>query len=311
VIETAPTRIELRHLRSYIAVAEERHFRRAAERLHMSQPPLSQQIKTLEEALGVQLLIRDRRGVVVTDAGQVFLEQARAVLAAMDGAVDAARRAQDGELGHLSVGFVGSSMYGRVPEIIRRFRAAHPTVHLSLRELGTGAQAEALIHGEIDVGFLRPPVSAEGVEIDQLLDEPVVVVMPEDHHLVGMPSLTLMHLRRERFVLLSRAAAPGQHDAISKALAADGAAPLVVQEAEEMQTIIGLVASGMGVSLVPASVRALDRHDVVYRDIVGPAPRIELAYAYRRGDTNPVVQNFLAAVRAPGDTPRTFSPVPL
>lgn len=301
MIDPAPVRIELRHLRSYVAVAEERHFRRAAERLHMSQPPLSQQIKTLEEALGVSLLTRDRRGVEVTVAGEAFLEQARAVLAAMDQAVDVARRADQGELGRLSIGFVGSAMYGRVPDVLRRFRTEHLGVHLTLRELGTTAQVDALTHGEIDVGFLRPPVSAEGIEIEHFADEPVVVVLPQDHHLVGMPSLTLVHLRRERFVQLSAAAAPGQHDAIQRALAAEGAAPLVVQEAEEMQTVVGLVASGLGVSLVPASVRALDRHDVVYRDIVGPAPRVELACAYRKRDASPVVAAFVEAVRAARD----------
>ncbi|WP_158276647.1 MULTISPECIES: LysR substrate-binding domain-containing protein [Solirubrobacterales] len=301
MIEPAPHRIELRHLRSYVAVAEERHFRRAAERLHMSQPPLSQQIKTLEEALGVELLIRNRRGVEVTVAGQAFLEQARAVLAAMDQAVDVARRADRGELGRLSIGFVGSAMYGRVPDVLRRFRTEHLGVHLTLRELGTAAQVDGLVHGEIDVGFLRPPVSAEGIEIEHFADEPVVVVLPQDHHLVGMPSLTLVHLRRERFVQLSAAAAPGQHDAIQRALAAEGAAPLVVQEAEGLQTVVGLVASGLGVSLVPASVRALDRHDVVYRDIVGPAPRVELAVAFRKRDTSPVVASFVEAVRAARD----------
>lgn len=301
MIDPAPPRIELRHLRSYVAVAEERHFRRAAERLHMSQPPLSQQIKTLEEALGVELLIRNRRGVEVTVAGEAFLEQARVVLAAMDQAVGVARRADQGELGQLSIGFVGSAMYGRVPDVLRRFRTGHLGVHLTLRELGTAAQVDALVHGDIDVGFLRPPVSAEGVEIEHFADEPVVVVLPQDHHLVGMPSLTLVHLRRERFVQLSAAAAPGQHEAIHRALAAEGAAPLVVQEAEEMQTVVGLVASGLGVSLVPASVRALDRHDVVYRDIVGPAPRVELAFAYRKRDTSPVVASFLDSVRAARD----------
>lgn len=301
MIDPAPPRIELRHLRSYVAVAEERHFRRAAERLHMSQPPLSQQIKTLEEALGVELLIRNRRGVEVTVAGEAFLEQARLVLSAMDQAVGVARRADQGELGQLSIGFVGSAMYGRVPDVLRRFRTAHLGVHLTLRELGTAAQVDALVHGTIDVGFLRPPVSAEGIEIEAFADEPVVVVLPQDHHLVGMPSLTLVHLRRERFVQLSAAAAPGQHEAIHRALAAEGAAPLVVQEAEEMQTVVGLVASGLGVSLVPASVRALDRHDVVYRDIVGPAPRAELAFAYRKRDTSPVLASFVDAVRAARD----------
>ncbi len=301
MIDPAPPRIELRHLRSYVAVAEERHFRRAAERLHMSQPPLSQQIKTLEEALGVELLIRNRRGVEVTVAGEAFLEQARLVLAAMDQAVGVARRADQGELGQLSIGFVGSAMYGRVPDVLRRFRTAHLGVHLTLRELGTAAQVDALVHGTIDVGFLRPPVSAEGIEIEPFVDESVVVVLPQDHHLVGLPSLTLVHLRRERFVQLSAAAAPGQHEAIHRALAAEGAAPLVVQEAEEMQTVVGLVASGLGVSLVPASVRALDRHDVVYRDIVGPAPRVELAFAYRKRDTSPVVASFVASVRAARD----------
>lgn len=299
MIDPAPARIELRHLRSFVAVAEERHFRRAAERLHMSQPPLSQQIKVLEESLGVRLLDRDRRGVEVTPAGQSFLEQARSVLLAMDNAVDVARRAQEGEIGRLAIGFVGSSMYGRVPELLREFRTGHPGVRLSLREVSTAAQVEALIAGDIDVGFLRPPVIAEGVTIEPYLHEDVIAALPEGHPLTGRTELTVADLRDEHFVLLSRAAAPGQHEAIMHGLAQAGGKPRIVQEAEELQTVIGLVATGLGVSLVPASVRALERHDVVYREFSQPdIPTVELAIAYRTGDASPVLQMFLDAVRA-------------
>jgi DNA-binding transcriptional LysR family regulator len=297
MLDPAPSRIELRHLRSYIAVAEERHFRRAAERLHMTQPPLSAQIKALEEALGVELLSRDRRGVEVTPAGRAFLEQARRVLACMDEAVDVARGAARGETGRLSIGFVGSAMYGRVPVLLRGFRTEHPGVHLTLRELSTGSQVEALSSGAIDVGFLRPPIAAEGVVIRSLLQEGVVIVLPDGHPLAAKPALRLSELQGSPLVLLSHLAAPALHDAVVLAFTQDGRAPDIVQEVDELQTAVGLVASGLGVSLVPASVRALDRHDVVYRDVEGPAPRIALAVAHRVDDPSPVLASFLAAIR--------------
>lgn len=297
MIDPAPTRIELRHLRSYVAVAEERHFRRAAERLHISQPPLSAQIKALEEALGVRLLERDRRNVVVTAAGEAFLDGARRVLEQMDLAADAARRAERGEIGRLTVGFVGSSLYGRLPELLRAFRTAHPDVGLGLRELSTAAQVEALESGSIDVGFLRPPVVPDGITILPLLEEDLVALLPEDHPLVDAGFVSLGSLRDEPFVLLSHAAAPGLHDAIVEGMKRVSATPVIAQEAEEMQTVVGLVAAGLGVSVVPASVRALDRHDVVYRELSGPAPRVELALAHREGDISPTLAAFLSVVR--------------
>ena len=292
---TAPGRIELRHLRSYVAVAEERHFRRAAERLHLSQPPVSLQIRQLEEALGVQLLQRDRRGVAVTPAGEAFLVEARAVLRAMDRAAEVAHRTAAGELGRLVVGFVGSSMYGAVPELLRAFRTAHPGVELVLRDLGTAAQAEALESGDIDVGFLRPPVTAPDLVIEPFLREELIAVLPEDHVLAtGGGSVPLRRLRDERFVLLSRASAPGLHESVVSSLTRAGRAPDVVQEADELQTVVGLVAAGLGISLVPASVRALDRHDVVYRAVAGAAPRADLAIARCAGTPSPALAAFLA-----------------
>nr|MBA2348493.1 LysR family transcriptional regulator [Solirubrobacterales bacterium] len=285
--------MELRHLRYFVAVAEELHFHRAAERLHISQPPLSQQIRALEAELDVLLLERNRRSVSLTPAGSVFLHEARAILDAVEAATEAARSAARGESGRLAIGFVGSAMHGALPGVLREHRLTHPNVALALTELPTAGQLEALASGRIDVGVLRPPVREPGLAFATIQTEPFVVALPSDHRLATQEEVALADLVEEPFVLLSRREAPGLHLSLAEAMSAAGGVPRVVQEAREMQTVVGLVAAGLGVSLVPASVGDDAHHGVAYRPVAGTAPVVELALAWRPDALSPVVEAFL------------------
>jgi DNA-binding transcriptional LysR family regulator len=286
--------VELRHLRYFVAVAEELHFRRAAERLHVSQPPLSQQIRALERELGVTLFERNRRRVELTAPGRALLTEARAVLAAVDHAVDLTQRVARGEAGALAVGFVGSAMYGALPDVLRDFRAARPGVELKLRELPTGAALEALAEERIDVGVVRPAQVDEGIAIDVVRREAVVVALPAAHALTRRRRLTLRDLGGEPMVVLSRREAPG----LRGALDALGEPPGDVQEVSEIRTVLGLVSAGLGLSLVPESVSTGERAGVVFRPIEGRAPTVDLALAWRRDDTSPALAAFLEVAHA-------------
>jgi DNA-binding transcriptional LysR family regulator len=287
--------MELRQLRYFVAVAEELHFHRAAERLHMSQPPLSQQIRKLEEDVGVQLLDRNRRGVRLTPAGETFLGEARAILESVDHAALISRRVARGEVGRLSVGFVGSAMFGPLPDVLREFRERYPDVELELRELPSAPQVAALAAGRIDVGFLRPPIDAADLEAQRFLRERILVALPSGHALAEKPRLHVEELRDESFILLARREAPGLHDAMVHGMSRVGGRPEVVQEVSEMQTVVGLVAAGMGISLVPASARALALQRVVYLEVDG-IPPVELDMVWRRGERSPVLATFRALV---------------
>ena len=290
--------MELRHLRYFVVVAEELHFRRAAERLHMSQPPLSQQIRALEEEIGVQLFTRNQRRVELTAAGAAFLVRAREILAAVEDAARQARRVQRGEVGRLAVGFVGSAMYSFVPELLQAFREQSPDITLRLQELDTTEQLRQLEDGRLDVGFIRAPRSHPVLTFETLLREPVVAALPDLHPLAAQMTLTLEDLRGEPLVLLTRAVAPGLRGALDFAIERLGGEDNIVQEAAEMQTVIGLVAAGVGVSVVPDSVRALMRRGVSYRPLDGEAPGVRLEMAWRAADVSPVLAAFLAMARA-------------
>ena len=290
--------MELRHLRYYVAVAEELHFHRAADRLHISQPPLSQQIRALERELGVVLLERNRRSVAMTAAGTAFLRDAREILAAVDAATETVRSVARGEAGRLAVGFVGSAMHGALPGILRAHRRAYAQVQLVLTELPTAGQLEALMSGRIDVGVIRPPVREPGLTFETIHTEPFVVALPEDHALAARDEVALAELVAEPFVLLARREAPGLYESLGQAMADAGGMPGAVQEVREMQTVVGLVAAGLGVSLVPASVGADEHRGVAYRPIAGAAPTVELALAWRQDDHSPVLEAFLATARA-------------
>ncbi len=289
--------MELRQLRYFVAVAEELHFRRAAARLHISQPPLSQQIRRLEEELGCRLLTRSRRRVELTAAGAAFLRDARAMLAELEVAVATVRRIETGQAGVLRVSFVGSALLSIVPGIVQRFRRGRPLVELELRERSTVEQLRALSAGVVDVGLVRPPVDADAdLHTEVVMRERTVAAIPSGHPLAALRRVPLRRLASEPLVLFPREQAPGFHDLLTSRLAATGTSPQVVQYAPEMLTIIGLVAAGIGVSPVPASVAGLGLDGVTYRPLSG-APDTELLAVMRARDESPLVRAFLADVR--------------
>jgi DNA-binding transcriptional LysR family regulator len=290
--------VELRQLRYFVAVAEELHFRRAAARLHISQPPLSQQISQLEDELGCRLLNRTRRSVELTPAGETFLRDARAMLSELEAAVATARRVDAGQAGLLRVSFVGSALLSIVPGIIQRFRRGRPEVEIELRERSTLAQLRALSVGVVDVGLVRPPIEPDdALHTEVVMRERTVAAIPAGHPLARLARVPLKRLAAEPLVLFPREQAPGFHDLLTGRLAATGTSPHVVQYAPEMLTIIGLVAAGIGVSPVPASVARLGLEGVTYRPLVG-APATELVAVTRANETSPLIEAFVADARA-------------
>jgi DNA-binding transcriptional LysR family regulator len=289
--------MELRHLRYFVAVAEELHFRRAAARLHVSQPPLSQQIRQLEEEMGCRLLARTRRRVELTAAGEAFLRDARVLLAELEGAVATARRIDAGQTGRLRVNFVGSALLAGVPDIVQRFRAARPGIELELRERSTVEQLRAIRASAVDVGLVRLPLDDDAeLRVELVRRERTLAAMALDHPLAALRRIPLRRLAAEPFVLFPRAQAPGFHDLLIGSVGAAGGPPEVVQYAPEMLTIIGLVAAGIGISLVPESVVRLALDGVTYRPVAG-APRAELAAITRAGDPSPATRAFVAELR--------------
>jgi DNA-binding transcriptional LysR family regulator len=285
--------MELRQLRYFVAVAEELHFRRAAARLHISQPPLSQQIHQLETEIGCTLLARTRRRVELTPAGEAFLHDARVVLGELEGAVATAQRIGSGQTGRLRVNFVGSALLSIMPGAVQRFRTARPNVEIQIRERPTVDQIRAVIAGAVDVGLVRPPFDEQDeLRAEVVLRERTVAALPSDHPLTALRRVPLRRLASEPLVLFPRSQAPGFHDLLISSLAATGITPRVFQYAPEMTTIVGLVAAGMGFSLVPASVSRLGLDGVSYRPVAG-APHSELIAITRADDNSPLVRTFI------------------
>lgn len=293
--------IELRHLRYFIAVAEELHFGRAAERLHIAQPPLSQQIRQLENELGFQLFYRTKRSVQLTEAGQVFLAESRKLFKQLDQAIEAGRQVSRGERGLLVIGFVSSAAYNMLPIILRSFRTQVPEVRLELHEMATNEQLQWLQEGRIDIGFLRPPVEDKTLSLLTILQEPMVVALPETHPLADQSHLALSSLANEGFILFPRPQAPRAYDQIISLCQQAGFSPNIVQEAMQMQTIVSLVAGGIGIAIVPVSLQNLQRTGVVYKPLKEMTPCLEVAVAWRNNDTSATVQHFLQVVKTIAD----------
>lgn len=290
--------MELRHLRYFVAVAEELHFGRAAAKLHIAQPSLSQQIRALEEELGFPLITRTNRRVQLTAAGSIFLAEARHILAYADQAVRLAQRAHRGEVGRLALGFVGSASYSILPTIVRAFRERYPDVELLLHQLTTTEQVEALHRRHIQLGLLRLPLADPELNLEPVFREPLVVALPAAHPLGNSECLSFQQLAGEPFILYPRRLGPGTYDQILRRCAEAGFSPQIVQEAVEMQTIVGLVAAGIGISLVPASIMSFTVPGIAYRALQDSPLEWELALAWRRDEQAPVVRAFLDTARA-------------
>jgi DNA-binding transcriptional LysR family regulator len=285
-------------LRYFVAVAEERHFGRAAARLHIAQPPLSQQIRRFEAELGEPLLYRTTRSVELSPAGAVLLERGREILAAVDAALDDARRAARGEYGRLAVGFTGSSTYALLPALAAALGRELPGVVLDLRgELLTPAQVERLLDGTLDLGLLRPPVHERSLSTEVLRSEPLIAVLPESHPLARADAVALELLKDEPFVTYPSHFRSVVHDAVEDACAAHGFAPNAVHEVAETATLVSFVAAGLGVSLVPASVGNMTVSGATYRPLAHDTTRVELAAAWRRDDGRPVLARALDVIR--------------
>jgi DNA-binding transcriptional LysR family regulator len=289
--------MELRHLRYFVAVAEEGHVTRAAERLGIQQPPLSQQIRALERELDAQLFRRKPRGVELTPAGRAFLDEARAILARTEEAIAVTRRAAHGESGRIGIGFTSSaSFHPFVPRAIRAFREAHPLVALALEENGTVELVAALRSQTIDAAFVRSPIGESAdIFIRPLLEEPMVAALPSGHPLsIASKPLPLAGLAGETFVLYRRPVGPGLHDAIIAACDRAGFSPQIGQEAPRMLSTLSLVAAGLGVTVVPASMSRLEAEGVAYRRLDPAAQLIApLNLAYRRDEISAAVRRFI------------------
>jgi DNA-binding transcriptional LysR family regulator len=289
--------MELRHLHYFITVAEELHFSRAAERLHISQPPLSQQIQSLEDELGVKLFERTKRQVHLTEAGKIFLERSYQVLAQLEQAIAVTQQIGRGEVGRLAIGFVDSAMYTALPEILRVFREQFPAVELRLHELTTAQQIQALYDKQIDVGIVRSAVSEPGLRMECLLQESLVLALPESHPLSSQNQVALSTLADESFILFPAKLGPIFYKQIMDLCQQAGFRPKVTQEAIQMQTIVGLVAAGLGIAFVPASLQNLHRNGVIYRPLREQIPKIGLYLTWRQHDSSPVISAFLSLAR--------------
>jgi DNA-binding transcriptional LysR family regulator len=289
--------LELRHLRYFVAVAEELHFGRAAQRLHIAQPPLSQQIRRLEEMLGHALFLRTSREVRLTAAGEELLERARHTLRKIETDVAAAQRIGRGEAGALTVGFIGSGMLTALPKMLGRYRRQYPKVDLQLREFHTASLVEALLNGTVDVGFMRDAGAVEGLHVETLLTEPFVVVLPRRHPLAREKTVAVKSLQHEPFVLFSRAYGSVAWKKTIAVCEAQGFMPRVVQEAPQWLTIMRLVGAGLGVTIAPACVEALGGSDVVCRKLRPRSEPTHLELAYRVNEVRPITRAFSELAR--------------
>jgi DNA-binding transcriptional LysR family regulator len=289
--------MELRHLRYFIAVAEELHFRRAAERLHVSQPPLSQQIKQLEEELKVQLFERSKRWVRLTSAGRIFLEHARQVLAQVENAVLAARRTIGGECDHLSITYTPWADLMAVPHILRSFRELHRQIQIEVQTLNSVLQVRAVKARTVDVGFMLSPSPDEELRIERIVTDPVVVALPANHRLTAHAQLCPRDLAGESYVMLAADVAPAYGQIVTTYWARAGVAMKERLKVDQPHAVIHLVAAGAGFALVPSSVQESRKEQIVCRRLDPAPPELELSLAWTRGVESPSIDALLEVAR--------------
>jgi DNA-binding transcriptional LysR family regulator len=294
--------VDVRQLRHFAAVAEVLHFGRAAQQLNMTQPPLSQSIMSLERELGAPLFIRSKRSVALTPFGEQWLVHVRAALAGVNALPDLAKRLRDGEAGRLELSFVSTADYSILPDLVRRYATLYPAVEMALTEATSDVQIAALLDGQGHAGIIIPPAGGalpEPLSYRRLMSEPLVAAVPESWIATGRLSLSGGHMSPDAVIgspllLFPRRSAPAFYDLVTGYFTAHGGSAHIVQEAIQMQTIISLVSAGMGIALVPASLRSLARTGVRYVGLMGESPSLESGIVWRRGDATPTLERFLA-----------------
>ena len=290
--------MELRHLRYFVAVAETLNFSKAAARLHIAQPPLSRQIKQLEDELGAALLLRDRRSVVLTDAGQIFLREARGILNQADHAMDSVQRAANGELGKLRVG-IGSGLGQTVNRVLFEHVKSHPGVEVECQDILSSLQNAALIEREIDVGFMRPPIDAENLASQKLFEEPFYVYIRKSHPLARRRKLKLVELKDEALLLYDRSVSRGVYDKTLDLYREAGLTPRIIRTPTAPYDEAGavLVAAGKGIFLGVGAMRSKPGGDVVMVPLDEPSAKVYAHVVWRKGESSGVVLAFLDTVK--------------
>ena len=285
--------MELRHLRYFVVLASELHFGRAANKLHISQPPLSIQIKDLEKEIGTRLFNRTKRSVTLTKAGNAFLMEAKEILERVTRAKTAALQAARGETGSLAIAFISVADYNLLPFLIREFQKKHPLVALHLNEATSDVQISGLKSGSIDLGFLLPSAKVDGITSSLITEEKLVAVLPKSHPASKKPGpISIKSLSHSPFVMTPRKNAPGLHDNIIRFCEKYDFQPQISQEAIQMQTVVSLVAAEMGVSLIPESIQNLRRPGVVYKEVKEKTPKIEIHMAWKQSNELPTLNKF-------------------
>lgn len=294
--------VELRHLRYFLAVAQELHFGRAAERLHISQPSLSQQIRKLESLIGAELFDRSNRTVELTPAGEALRVRVRRTFDDVEEAVAAARDADLGITGSFSIGFIETAAIGIVPGAVRRFRESHPRVGLKLRELSTRDQTDGLITGALDLGFVRADPDHGDLVVERVLKERFVVAVPVGHRLADRSRLAPAEVVSEPLIVIEREEMPVLYDETMTLIREYGSTVRIAQKATAVLPVLGLVAAGLGIALLPESVRDLDVARIEYAEL-DPSPTTAILAVRHRGTRSPHIEPFLEAVRSPASTP--------
>jgi DNA-binding transcriptional LysR family regulator len=312
--------MELRHLRYFVAVAEELHFGRAALRLHIVQPALSKQIASLEHELGVQLFQRTKRHVALTEAGDVLLEDARQILAQADGAVMRANQASRGEIGSLTIGFIAPVLWELLPRILRRYRSRYPEVRLFLKDLHNSESVDGVLSKQLDLAFVRLPIELRP-ELSCLTvhEEPVILAVPDNHPFAARGRVSLADLADEPIIMIPRSQEPVLFDYYTSLCADAGFSPKIVHEVNRITVAVGLVAGGLGVTFVPSSARHVAHSGVAYVELADPHPHISVGVVWRAGPPSPLLRSFLSlqpwlrpgpgAPRPPAARPEPSHPV--
>ena len=289
--------MELRQLKYFIAVAEELHFGRAAESLHLSQPALTKQIQALEDSLKIQLLKRTKHSCHLTMAGQKFLEKARRILEEIEESIQVTRQVADGQMGRVRIGFTEATLYSLAPNIFKTYREHYPQVNLILTSSGTEANVEALRTYRIDVGFVYLPIREPSLSVYPLYEEAYVAALPSSHRLARQKEISLQSLANQPLIFYPRSLAPVLYAYFIQCCEQAGFLPNIVQEAEPSQTSLGLASAGVGITFVLSAMQNLSVKGIVYRPLVGNFLTLKLALTWRGGESSPVVHEFIKVLK--------------